>query len=56
MSVSQVQEPQALAAADGQASLRRPWWRRLSLPSFVLGAITVGVVWVAVADLLRQGR
>ncbi|HUJ05416.1 MAG TPA: sterol desaturase family protein [Streptosporangiaceae bacterium] len=56
MSVSQVQEPQTLTAVGERTSLPRPWWRRLSLPSFVLGAITAGVVWVAVADLLRQGR
>jgi sterol desaturase/sphingolipid hydroxylase (fatty acid hydroxylase superfamily) len=29
---------------------------RLSAPSFALAAVTVGVLWAAVADLLRQGR
>jgi sterol desaturase/sphingolipid hydroxylase (fatty acid hydroxylase superfamily) len=29
---------------------------RLSAPSFVLAAVTVAVLWAAVADLLRQGR
>ncbi|MBV9384038.1 MAG: sterol desaturase family protein [Streptosporangiaceae bacterium] len=32
------------------------WWRRLSLPSFGLAALTAGVLWVAVAGLLGQGR
>ncbi len=31
-------------------------WPRLCLSSFALAAITAGVVWVAVADLLKQGR
>jgi sterol desaturase/sphingolipid hydroxylase (fatty acid hydroxylase superfamily) len=31
-------------------------WRRLSLSSFALAAITALILWVAVADLLRQGR
>ena len=44
MSVSQLQMP-TLA-----------WWRRLSLSSFALAAITALILWVAVADLLRQGR
>jgi sterol desaturase/sphingolipid hydroxylase (fatty acid hydroxylase superfamily) len=29
---------------------------RLSAPSFVLAGVTIGVLWAAVADLLRQGR
>jgi sterol desaturase/sphingolipid hydroxylase (fatty acid hydroxylase superfamily) len=32
------------------------WWRRLSLSSFALAAITALILWVAVADLLRQGQ
>jgi sterol desaturase/sphingolipid hydroxylase (fatty acid hydroxylase superfamily) len=32
------------------------WWRRLCLPSFVLAGVTAAVLWVAAADLLRQGR
>jgi sterol desaturase/sphingolipid hydroxylase (fatty acid hydroxylase superfamily) len=31
-------------------------WRRLCLSSFVLAAITAGIVWAAVADLVRHGR
>jgi sterol desaturase/sphingolipid hydroxylase (fatty acid hydroxylase superfamily) len=34
----------------------RPTWRRLSLPSFALAAVTAVIVWVAVAALVRQGR
>ena len=34
----------------------RPAWRRLCPSSFVLAGLTVLIVWVAVADLLRQGR
>ena len=34
----------------------RPGWRRLCLSSFALAAITAGLVWAAVADLVRQGR
>jgi hypothetical protein len=40
------------AAADARGG----WWRRLCLPSFALAAMTAGIVWVAVTDLLRQGR
>ena len=29
---------------------------RLNVPSFVLAAVTIAVLWAAVADLLRQGR
>ena len=43
-------------AAGGPAGVRLAWWRRLCLSSFVLAGITVLVLWVAVADLLRQGR
>jgi sterol desaturase/sphingolipid hydroxylase (fatty acid hydroxylase superfamily) len=32
------------------------WWQRLCPASFVLAGITALVVWVAVAELLRQGR
>jgi sterol desaturase/sphingolipid hydroxylase (fatty acid hydroxylase superfamily) len=31
-------------------------WRRLCLSSVALAAITAGIVWAAVADLVRQGR
>ena len=43
------------AAADGQAGVRLAGRRRLCLSSFVLAGITVLVLWVAVAGLLRQG-
>ena len=43
------------AAVRGQAGGRLAWWRRLCLSSFVLAGITVLVLWVAVAGLLRQG-
>jgi sterol desaturase/sphingolipid hydroxylase (fatty acid hydroxylase superfamily) len=42
--------------AGGQAGVRLGWRRRLCSSSFVLAGITVLIVWVAVADLLRQGR
>jgi sterol desaturase/sphingolipid hydroxylase (fatty acid hydroxylase superfamily) len=32
------------------------WWRRLCLSSFVLAGVTALIVWVAVAELLKQGR
>jgi sterol desaturase/sphingolipid hydroxylase (fatty acid hydroxylase superfamily) len=44
------------SAAGGPAAAAPAWWRRLCAPSFVLAAVTVGVLWAAVADLLRQGR
>ena len=43
------------AAVRGQAGVRPAWWRRLCLSSLVLAGITVLVLWVAVAGLLRQG-
>ena len=43
-------------AESGQAGVRRAWRRRLCPSSFVLAGITVLVVWVAVAGLLRQDR
>ncbi len=44
MSVSQLEVP------------RLAWWRRLYSSSFVVAGITALILWVAVADLLRQGR
>jgi sterol desaturase/sphingolipid hydroxylase (fatty acid hydroxylase superfamily) len=45
------------APAVGQVAAPRPaWWRRLCLSSFVVAAITGVIVWVAVAELVRQGR
>src|SRR5438552_16548601 len=32
------------------------WWRRLYPASFVLAGMTALIVWVAVAELLRQGH
>ncbi len=38
------------------AAIRPAWWRRLCPSSFGVAAVTVVVLWAAVADLLRQGR
>jgi sterol desaturase/sphingolipid hydroxylase (fatty acid hydroxylase superfamily) len=38
------------------ADYRLAWWQRLQLSSFAVAAVTAGILWVAVADLLRQGR
>jgi sterol desaturase/sphingolipid hydroxylase (fatty acid hydroxylase superfamily) len=46
--------PRGQIAAGGQA--RPAWWQRLCLSSFVLGGVTLVVVWVAVTTLLRQGH
>jgi sterol desaturase/sphingolipid hydroxylase (fatty acid hydroxylase superfamily) len=43
-------------AVHRQTGVRLAWWRRLCLSSFVLAGVTVLVLWVAVAGLLRQGR
>jgi sterol desaturase/sphingolipid hydroxylase (fatty acid hydroxylase superfamily) len=52
--------PLAAAAPDRAAAGPdgRPlaWWRRLSLPSAAVAALTAGILWAALADLLRQGR
>jgi sterol desaturase/sphingolipid hydroxylase (fatty acid hydroxylase superfamily) len=45
-----------LAEAGGPAGTRLAWRRRLCPSSFALAGITALVLWVAVADLLRQGR
>jgi sterol desaturase/sphingolipid hydroxylase (fatty acid hydroxylase superfamily) len=47
---------QARTVADRPAGVRPSWRRRLCPSSFALAGITVLIVWVAVADLLRQGR
>jgi sterol desaturase/sphingolipid hydroxylase (fatty acid hydroxylase superfamily) len=44
------------AGAGGSAGTRLAWRRRLCLSSFALAGITALILWVAVADLLRQGR
>jgi sterol desaturase/sphingolipid hydroxylase (fatty acid hydroxylase superfamily) len=38
------------------AAARLAWWRRLCPSSLVVAGITAGVLWVAVAGLLRQGQ
>jgi sterol desaturase/sphingolipid hydroxylase (fatty acid hydroxylase superfamily) len=43
-------------AEPGKAGARLAWWRRLCLSSLVLAGLTVLVLWVGVAGLLRQGR
>jgi hypothetical protein len=43
-------------AVHGQTGVRLAWWRRLCPSSVVLAGVTVLVLWVAVAELLRQGR
>ena len=43
-------------ASQTQARAVPQWWRRLCLSSFALAGITAAVVWVAVGELLRQGR
>jgi sterol desaturase/sphingolipid hydroxylase (fatty acid hydroxylase superfamily) len=47
---------QDLAGVRPQAAVRQAWWRRLCSSSFVVAGVTALVVWVAVAELLRQGR
>lgn len=44
------------APAGGQAGARLAWRRRLCLSSVALAAVTGLLVWVAVAELLGQGR
>jgi sterol desaturase/sphingolipid hydroxylase (fatty acid hydroxylase superfamily) len=59
VSVSQLQAPASPAAAEADPGLAGPRlasWQRLSLPSFALAGLTLAIVWVAVAELLRQGR
>jgi len=43
-------------AAGGQAGVRFAWWRGLCPSSFALAGMTVLILLVAVAELLRQGR
>jgi sterol desaturase/sphingolipid hydroxylase (fatty acid hydroxylase superfamily) len=45
------------ASAPGeQTGVRPAWWRRLCASSLVVAGITAGLLWVAVAGLLRQGQ
>jgi sterol desaturase/sphingolipid hydroxylase (fatty acid hydroxylase superfamily) len=53
-------EARGQAVASGQdaepgASARRARWRRISPASCAVAGLTVCILWVAVADLLRQG-
>ena len=50
-----VSRPDGIATGE-QAGVRLAWRRSLCPSSFVLAGMTVLIVWVAVADLLRQGR
>ncbi|HXW87187.1 MAG TPA: sterol desaturase family protein [Streptosporangiaceae bacterium] len=51
MSASQLQ-----AGAQVVGAVRPAWWRRLSPASCAVAALTVLIVWVAVADLVSHGR
>lgn len=51
-----VTSPPGRTAAGGQKRVLLAWRQRLCPSSFVLAGITVLVLWVAVAGLLRQGR
>jgi sterol desaturase/sphingolipid hydroxylase (fatty acid hydroxylase superfamily) len=58
VSASQVQvqvQVQVPTAAAGPGGARLWWWRRLRLSSFVVAGITLLILCVAVATLLRQG-
>ena len=65
MSASQIQVrapatedrlPPFASRQAGQDGVRPAWWRRLCPSSFVLAGMTILIIWVAVAGLLRQGR
>jgi len=43
-------------AVRGQAAVRLAWWRRLQPSSLVLAGITALLLWLAIDQLLRQGR
>jgi sterol desaturase/sphingolipid hydroxylase (fatty acid hydroxylase superfamily) len=45
-----------LAAAGEQEETRTAWWRRLCLSSFAVAGVTGLILWVAISDLLKQGR
>jgi len=51
-----VASQQGRTAAHGRARDRLTWWRRLCPSSLVLAGLTAVVLWVAVTELLRQGR
>jgi sterol desaturase/sphingolipid hydroxylase (fatty acid hydroxylase superfamily) len=56
VTVSQLPVRPRQATRSEPTGARTGWWRRLSLPSFALAAVTVVVLWVAVSALLRQGQ
>jgi sterol desaturase/sphingolipid hydroxylase (fatty acid hydroxylase superfamily) len=45
-----------MSASQSLVRARLAWWRRLNPSSFALAGITATILWVAVAELLRQGR
>jgi len=45
-----------VSASQIQVRAGATWWQRLCLSSFALAGITALIVWVAIADLLKQGR
>ena len=45
-----------MSASQIQVRAGATWWQRLCLSSFALAGITALIVWVAIADLLKQGR
>jgi sterol desaturase/sphingolipid hydroxylase (fatty acid hydroxylase superfamily) len=60
MSASQIEAAAGTgrAAETGRAAgtAGAVWWQRLQVSSFVVAGVTVGILWVAVTDLLRQGH
>ncbi len=45
-----------VAVSASHVPLRAATWRRLNVPSVVLAGLTILIVWVAVAGLVRQGH
>ena len=39
-----------------RAPVRPAWWQRLCLSSLALAGMTILIIWIAVTELLRQGR
>jgi sterol desaturase/sphingolipid hydroxylase (fatty acid hydroxylase superfamily) len=42
--------------AELDSAIRLAWWRRLCLPSVGVAVLTAFIVWVAITQLLNQGR
>jgi sterol desaturase/sphingolipid hydroxylase (fatty acid hydroxylase superfamily) len=42
--------------AELDSTIQVAWWRRLCLPSFGVAMLTAFIVWVAITQLLNQGR